>query len=269
MTTETGDVPERGGYPDLGRSIELLWGAGERPGRGPKPGLSVDRVVRAAIEIADTEGLAALSMRRVAESLGFTTMSLYRYVPGKAELVDLMLDTVVGKPSAARPAAADWRVELAQWARAHLAIFHRHPWALQVVVASPPMGPNNLAWFEAGLRALSATTLTEVEMIYAVLLVNNYVRGAAQVAVGPAQAEKYTGINTQEWGDVYGRFLEQVVDASRYPTLARLVSSGAFAAPDEQSEQASDEDFEFGLDRVLDGIEALVRSRAGHRPNGE
>lgn len=262
MTTESSD------YPALGRSLELLWGARERPGRGPKPALSIDQIVQVAVEIADAEGLAALSMRRVAQHLGFTTMSLYRYVPGKAELVDLMLDTVVGEPPAVEPAAAGWRGELARWASAQLAVFHRHPWALQVVVASPPMGPNNLAWFEAGLQALSGAGLDEVEMIYAVLLVNNYVRGAAQVAVGLVHAEPHTGVSAQEWGSVYGRFLARVADAGRYPTLARLVSSGAFAAPDEQPEQ-DDDDFGFGLARVLDGIEALVRSRAEGRPYGD
>ena len=82
---------------DRARTMELLWGVQKKPSRGPKPSMSVGRIVRAAIEIADAEGLGALSMGRVAEELGFTTMSLYRYVPGKAELIDVMLDSVMGE----------------------------------------------------------------------------------------------------------------------------------------------------------------------------
>lgn len=250
-------------YADLGRSVALLWGARERRTRGPKPGLSVEQIVQAAIDIADAEGLASLSMRRVAEHLGFTTMSLYRYVPGKAELVDVMLDSVGGDPPVMDGANGEWRPALARWARANLAIFHRHPWALQVAVASPPLGPNQLAWFDAGLGTLSGTGLSPVETIYAVLLLNNYVRGAAQISVGLAQAEQHTGVSAQQWGPVYGRFLADVADDGRYPTLARIVSSGAFALPDDEPDGA-DDDFEFGLERVLDGIEALVNARAGH-----
>ena len=84
----TGDEP----FAFQTRSVELLWGQPERPNRGPKPGLSVERIVRVAIEIADAEGLPAVSMQRVASEFGFTTMSLYRYVPGKNELIDLMIE---------------------------------------------------------------------------------------------------------------------------------------------------------------------------------
>ncbi|MCA1656013.1 MAG: TetR/AcrR family transcriptional regulator, partial [Pseudonocardiaceae bacterium] len=86
-----------GGRGDPIRSMQLMWGDGPAPrSRGPKQGLTVDRIVRAGIEIADADGLAALSMRRVAERLGVGTMSLYTYVPAKAELVDVMYDRAVG-----------------------------------------------------------------------------------------------------------------------------------------------------------------------------
>ena len=94
---------EHSGSGDVSRSLELLWGLGERPSRGPKPGLTLDRIVTAAVAVADAEGLGALSMRRVATDLGVGTMSLYRYVPGKAELLDLMLDKVAEFDADAHP----------------------------------------------------------------------------------------------------------------------------------------------------------------------
>src|SRR5882762_3310997 len=87
-------TPPREGH----RGPELLWGATERPTRGPKPGMSLERIVKTAITVAGEEGLSQLSMRRVAERLGFTTMSLYRYVRTKEEILDLMLETAVGEP---------------------------------------------------------------------------------------------------------------------------------------------------------------------------
>jgi AcrR family transcriptional regulator len=93
-------VLEYSGSGDPKRTMALLWGIGKKPTRGPKPGLSVGRIVSAAVEVADAEGLGALSMRRVADRLGIGTMSLYTYVPGKAELIDVMLDTVLGETPA-------------------------------------------------------------------------------------------------------------------------------------------------------------------------
>src|SRR5712691_3973914 len=108
---------EYSGRGDPVRSLELLWGTRERPSRGPKPGLTLEKIVRAAIEVADAEGLAALSMRRVADQLGFTTMALYRHVPGKADLLDVMLDTVAGERTPLDDVAGGWRAKLESAAR--------------------------------------------------------------------------------------------------------------------------------------------------------
>jgi AcrR family transcriptional regulator len=252
------------GRGDPARSLELLWGAQKPPTRGPKPGLSVGRIVQAAIKVADAEGLQALSMRRVATELGVGTMSLYTYVPGKAELLDVMLDTVLGEVASADGVAGGWRAKLEAYARAQWAHYHRHPWVLQVSGARALLGPNEAAVFESALNAVSGIGLSGREMIQVVALVGEYVRGAAQRAVEAAQAARHTGVTDEEWWKDREPILDRYFDASRYPTLVALDREGAFAQPEgglDYNVQNAVDSFEFGLPRVLDGIEAFVQRR--------
>src|SRR5439155_23227897 len=133
---------------DPARSLALLWRTRERASRKGKPDLSVDLIVRAAIDIADASGLGALSMRRVAERLGVGTMSLYTYVPGKAELLDVMLDAVYGEPDRPDAVPGGWRARLERIARENLALYQRHPWLLQVATSRPVLGPNAIAKYD-------------------------------------------------------------------------------------------------------------------------
>src|SRR5262249_36172628 len=164
------------------RSVDLLWGSQERPARGPRPGLTLDTIVAAAIEVVDAEGLSALTMSRIAEELGVTTMALYRYVPGRGELVDLMIDAALGVPPA--PSGGAWRSEVARWVRADLAVFRRHPWLLQTTMSHVPIGPNWLTWLEALLHALSGIGMTGREMISVAFLVDGHARAAAEIVLG-------------------------------------------------------------------------------------
>jgi AcrR family transcriptional regulator len=141
------------------RMLELLWGTVAPPTRGPKPALTLAKIVDTAVQIADTEGLAAVSMRRVAEELGFTTMSLYRYVSSKDDLLELMQDA-----AAAPPPGVDidnmpdnWRDAAKWWASNNLMMFRRHPWFMDIPLSGPPMGPNQVRWMERLLRALEPT----------------------------------------------------------------------------------------------------------------
>ena len=243
----------------------LLWGTEKKPTRGPKPSLSVEGIVREAISISDEGGLGSLSMARVAEGLGVTTMALYRYVPGKGELVDLMVDAAVGDAlglevdgSVGDTAAVGYRERLAVSARRLFAACNLHPWILEVSIGGPPLGPGNLAWLESVLEALSGTGIGGDEAVGMALLLSGYVRGAAQVSVGLSQAERRTGIPPDQWGPVYARLLERVVADGRFPRLADVVASGAFNEPNGEP----DGDFEFGLRRVLDGIEVFVERRS-------
>jgi AcrR family transcriptional regulator len=250
---------EYSGSGDPTRTMALLWGTGKKPTRGPKPALSVERIVGAAIEVADKDGLAALSMRRVADRLGIGTMSLYTYVPGKAELLDVMLDAVLGEAEVPDDAAGGWRERLEAVARENWALFHRHPWVLQVATVNrPPLGPNVIAKYDRELRAVDGIGLTDVEMDSVLALVLEHVQGAARRSVEVSQAEQRTGMTDDEWWLANEPLLEKVFDPDRYPTASRV---GPAAATAYGAAYAPEHAFEFGLERILDGIEAFIGAR--------
>lgn len=241
----------------LGQGLELLWGQVESGSRGPKPALTLDEIARAAIDIADRGGLASLSMRQVAEQLGFTTMSLYRYVPNKDELLEIIRDVALGEPPAREPGTS-WRAELSRWARASLSRHHEHPWMLEMEIRRPPFGPNHLRWLDVALQAIAGLALTHQDMLSVILALDSYVRGAAEVQVGMARERHRLQSSEAELDRVYARIFETVATDDRYPALARLVHAGVFA----QTDRSRDE-FEFGLERTLDGIAALVETKPG------
>lgn len=271
--------PEYLGRGDPRRTLDLLWGDGPRRTRGPKPGLTVETIVQAAIDIAGEDGIARLSMRRVADRLGVGTMSLYTYVPSKAELLDLMLDTVYGEQVAAirsatsggtaddphSPLAVDWRAGLTARARADWDLYHRHPWIFQIAHGRGVLGPNELRAFEATLRLVDGLGLTGREMVAVVDLVAMYVGGAARFAVEAGQAPKATGMSDTEWWLARERILaEKMGDGSAFPTVVRVSKDGGFdVAPDAEdyNKAFAIDDFEFGLERVLDGVGGFIAGR--------
>jgi AcrR family transcriptional regulator len=249
------------GSGDPARTMALLWGKQRRPTRGPKPGLSVERIVASAIALADAEGLAALTMRRVAERLGVGAMSLYTYVPTKAELLDLMVDAVFAETAGPDDGDGGWRARLERVARQNWALYLRHPWLLQVAAASrPPLGPQTIAKYDRELRAVEGIGLSEVEMDSVLSLVLGHVEVAARRALEAAEAERRTGLSDDQWWRAVAPLLEEVFDPDRYPTAARVgpVVGAAYQAAYDPAHA-----FEFGLRRVLDGIEALVEARSG------
>jgi AcrR family transcriptional regulator len=255
---------EYSGRGDPIRSLSLLWRTPDqpdKPGRGPKPALTVDRIVQTAIAVADAEGLTAVSMRRVATELGAGAMSLYRYVPSKAELLDLMLDTVLAERATPDLTSGDWRANLERIAREDWAHFHRHPWVLQVAKGRPLLGPNEIAAFETVLVSIKDIGLSEREMVATVTLLGEYVEGAARVHVETARAAKETGVSDEQWWSDRTWFWEKLFDPARFPTIAAIYATGAFDDPLDP--------FEFGLQRVLDGIEATVLFRTVQRVPGE
>ena len=241
---------------DPGRSIALLWSLPGPGRRGPKPRHSVEEVVQAAIALADAEGLSALSMRRVAEALSLSPMSLYTYVPSKAELVDLMLDRVAGEDQTPNPAVG-WRARLEQIARQGWGRAQRHPWILQVGTHRPPLGPNVLARVESTLRAIDGLGLTEMEMDQVTSVVSDYVRGAVRAALDAREIEQQTGMTDEQWWAINTPLLQGLVDPARYPTTVRIgeaYKSGKMPRPDPER------NFEFGLQRVLDGVAAFIEN---------
>ena len=180
----------QGESPPLPPGLDLLWGRRGRGQRGPKPGLSVDAIVAAAIRLADAEGLEAVSMARVAEQLGFTTMSLYRHVASKEELLQLMWNASAQGTEDMVLAGEDWRARLRAWATTQREGIDRHPWITQMPMAAPPMGPNSLTFVERGLEAMDGTGLADVDKLRVIGLISSYTLSEARMAHDAARAAR-------------------------------------------------------------------------------
>ncbi|KUL35436.1 TetR family transcriptional regulator [Streptomyces sp. NRRL F-4489] len=234
--------------------VRLLWGTRAKPARGPRPTLDLDRIARAGIELADAEGLAEVSMQRVAAQLGVTKMALYRYVPGKAELVALMVDAAIGPCPEGEGRRGDWREQLEEWARGLADVFGRHPWVLEVTVGPRVMGPGELSWMERAVAALDGTGLTGAERMDAAVLLVSHVRGITQQARAASGAEGGAEGNAEEQlGAVLGELMRE--HGARFPALSQALASVAASGGQDQA-------WEFGLHRILDGLAALIDERA-------
>lgn len=244
------DVPRP---PDVVRRLALLWDPPQPSGRGRRARLTLDDVVVAGIAIADTEGLDALSMRKVATRLGVGAMSLYTYVPGRTELLDLMIDRVFAELDLPSPDAS-WRDGLAQHARQHWELFQRHPWVLQTNMWRLPLTPHVLDAQEAGLRTLVDTALPPRQVVEIVGLVDAFVRGLARAAVAESAERDASGISNDEYWTSMSSFWADHFDPERYPTMLRIWNAGGFDV-----ESAS---LDVPLERLLDSVEmAIERAR--------
>jgi len=250
----------------LPATIAKAWGLDGPRARGPRPALSLDRVVDAGIEVARAEGIAAVSMARVAAVLGVSAMGLYRYVAGKNELLTLMVDRAWGLPPSLEPDSTDaadgWRPGLARWARALHVAATADAWALAVPITSAPATPYQVAWMDSCFAALEPTGLTHPERASVLLLVSGYVRNQVSLTAS-LTAAAMTDPEALALMRDYSRVLARVADPARYPALAAAVAAGAFDDPEGTQEGGElDDEFTFGLDRILDGIEVLVTARA-------
>jgi AcrR family transcriptional regulator len=221
--------------------------------------LTLERITGAAVRVASSEGLSAVSMNRVAAKLGVATMSLYRYVRSKNELLALMVDDVFRTPPDTT-SISEWRTALAQWAREHLEVLRRYPWVVRIPLGGPPITPNLVRWFEAGLAALGGTGLRERQKLAVLLLVNGFVRNEMLLAADLAMAAEASGA-ALTGPAAYGRLLSQLVDPLQYPAINAVLSAGVLEEADASNPDAQ---FDFGLERVLDGVAALVRRDICH-----
>ena len=264
-------MTEYAGRGDPRRTLELLWGRAEPPARGPRQALTVDEIVAAAIAVADAEGLPAVSMRKVAERLGKSAMGLYTYVPGKAELLDLMLDTVLGELPTDYPLDDGWRAAAERCARDGWDFYERHPWVLQVSGTRAALGPHEFDVYETQLRIFDGLGLSPVEMTRVVGVLASFVRGSAKTVSDAWAAEQATGVSDDDWWNarnpVLGEMTAELWD-TRYPVSARLGEAQAFDQLDRDPDDTSPylvrdalDTFEFGLQRLLDGIAAHIASR--------
>lgn len=254
------------------RTLRLLWRAAEseqsehseqseRPGRGrrgPRRGSSVDEVVAAAISVADREGPAATTMRRVAQELGVVPMTLYTYVPGKAELLDLMLDTLYARMPRTSTAGQPWRRRVAAVAEENRALYREHPWAAAVSTVRPPLGPGQMAKYEHELAALDGLGLSDVELDDCLTHLLAFVQAAARTAADVQAARRDSAMSDRRWWEANAPLLERVLDESAYPRAVRV---GAAAGAAHGSAHDPEHAYAFGLERVLDAFEVLVERR--------
>ncbi|MXM68962.1 TetR family transcriptional regulator [Streptomyces sp. HUCO-GS316] len=247
------------GHTDQGLPAHLAdaWGLRDRPAKGPKRGLSLRRIVDAAVAVAGAESLAAVSMSRVAAELDASPMSLYRYVASKEDLLLLMVDAIYRTPPSPHAADGGWREGLRRWACEQHAILDAHLWALYVPVSGPPMTPHQLNWLEHGLARLGTTALAESEKLSVIMLLSGYIRNEATVTAEVRQSFLAAAPDERAAMASYGRLMRGLTGPGRFPAMNRVIDAGVLDEP-----TGSDKEFTFGLDRVLDGVGALVRARA-------
>lgn len=247
--------------------LDALWGRRGSGSRGPRRGLSIDAVVAAAIRLADSDGLEAVSMARVAEELGFTTMSLYRYVTSKDELLQLMWNASAQGAEALELEGNDWRSRLRYWAIVQREMLDLHSWLTQMPMAAPPLAPNSLRFVELGLEALDGTGLADGDKIRIIGLLSSYTLSEARMAhdasraaacAQSAGAPSADQVHVRQWS--FEGLLRELVDEQTYPRLHRLAWSEPAPSQPDVDER---EQFLFGVERILDGTQALIDETAG------
>ena len=239
------------GTPEGRRIIQLLWDPEvTAPLRGPRPRTSLAELVAAGVSIADAEGLEALSIRKVAQRLGIGAMSVYTYVPGRAELIELMINKVYAEHTLPDP-AQPWRARIEHWSREVWRIYELHPWLLDYNVARLPIGPHVLDVEEALYAALLAAGFTGAQNVAVSNLIQWQLLGAARATISDADEARHTGISTEAYWESRASFWVTYFDANRFPAMAAVHWAGGFDDP-------AGWDFDQLLSRLLDGIERLA-----------
>jgi AcrR family transcriptional regulator len=232
------------------REHTVIWARAERAAKGPAPSRSRAQIASAAVQLADDEGLEAVSMRKVAATLGIGAASLYRYIESKDELYELMVDHVEGEDGPPPPLTGDWRADLSTFAHKTRSSIHRHPWMASLAAGRPTFGPNSLAWAEHSLAAIDRLGLSIDEMLMAGEILRAFVRGYVIGEMAEQQALQRAGLTMDQWMHALGPYMLSVVDQGKHPFLARVMM-------DADTPHAQDRDdlvFAAGLERILDGI---------------
>ena len=238
------------------QSLRLLWEGLPEPKKGPKPALTLKQIVQAGVELADQEGLDALSMRKLAQRLGVGAMTLYRYVPSKTELLNLMLDAVSGPdPERESAFAQGWRAGLEAVGRGGRAQYLTHPWLLQVNWSQPVLGPNSMADMELIFDGLREVPLSDQQKMQAIVALDSYVTGAVRQEILSHRAASESGLTDEQFWESQAPILEEIFASGRFPVMAALAED-TFAGTWE-------EHFELGLELLLDGVEKQVTAASG------
>jgi AcrR family transcriptional regulator len=231
---------------DLPPGLALSWGVQPVQRRGPKPALSVEQIVATGIEFGDTHGFEAISLQRIAAHLGVSTNAMYRYVRSKDELIVLVHDKAVGLPP---ELPSGWRAAATAWVNAQVELYAVRPWLLEVPIRGAPVTPNLLRWVEAILEAMAETGLSQHDHLGCLMLLDGYVRNYASLARQLGASD-----NTPVQAEQVGRFLVPRLIEGGYPMLTALYTN-------QEYEDGLDDDLEFGLTRILDGIQVLIDLR--------
>lgn len=238
---------------DLPRGVALAWGIAADPQRGPKREMSVERIVDAAVEIADADGLSAVSMAAVASRLGYTPMSLYRYVTAKDDLILLMQEEATGLPSDAMREGS-WREQLLALYHEQVQRYLEHPWVLDIPISGSPATPKSAAWMDAGLHALVDTPLSHEDRLAVLLLVTGHSRWTGMVLAGYARVQREQGAGDADITQSEDALYRALVTADAYPSLRAAIDAGVFLDDSDP--------FRFGLERSLDGVAAYIEAVA-------
>lgn len=238
--------------PELPRGVALAWGVAADPQRGPKREMSVEKIVDAAVELADAEGIGAVSMAAVAAKLGFTPMSLYRYVSAKDDLLLLMQEQATGLPPDSHREIDGWREQLLALYEEQVLLYLRHPWMLSLPITGSPITPNSSAWLDASLASLESTPLTADERMAVALAVTGDARWCGIVQAGYTAQSRSSGLTPDEVAVREAALYDRVISADEFPALRRAIEEDVFLSPADP--------FRFGVERVLDGVAAYIAS---------
>ena len=228
-----------------------IWMRPERAAYGPTPVYSRAKITEAAVRIADAEGLEAATMRRIAAEIGAGAMSLYRYVPSRDNLVELMADRVMGEIDVTGMPSGDWRADLTHYADGLRAMWLRHPWIATAQRSLPSFGPNQLILIERLMGVLDAFVSID-ENLGLIAMLNSYIEGTVREEISSAKEFRRSGLSESEWmARSYPR-IQQLVNSGEYPIFTKVVMEAR------QPHLSRDDQFRHGLQRVLDCIAAAI-----------
>lgn len=233
--------------PAMPRYLSLLWGHDDpAPRRGPRPTLTVTDIGRAGVAVADEKGADALSMKAIADKLGMTTMSLYRYVDTKDDMIDIVFDTAIGHAGPAILDGADWRIRAQNWARTFAAALRQHPWLAGLTLTRPPLGPAAISWLEIGVRCFDDTPLDGQQRMSSLLLLDGFVRQHVRQTVQMSLQEEPADRPT------YESALAVFTAPGSHPGIT------AALAASRNDDDFYETELAFGLTVILDGLTALI-----------
>jgi len=251
----------RTGAGDPARTLRLLWrDPSVIPRHGPRQGLTVDQVVAAATALADAEGLDAVTMRRVAGQLGVVPMTLYTYVPGKAELLDLLLDAAYQRMPRTDSAGQPWRQRVTAIAAENRALFEAHPWAAAITTGRPSLGPGLMAKYDHELSAFDGLGLSDIQMDAALTHLLTFVQAWARAAAGARATRQDTAMDEEQWWAASGPLLQRALDPGAYPLAVRV---GTAAGTAHRAAYDPQHAYDFGLQLILAGLAALIDTAPG------